>query len=74
MWEIWLYNLVGDFLIFLSIEEFIPLLRERMNVLNPSVHQFLVGWIIALDSVPDIDMLGFLPDFLEGKFSSITNS
>jgi vacuole morphology and inheritance protein 14 len=47
-----------------SIEEFIPLLRERMNVLNPYVRQFLVGWITVLDSVPDIDMLGFLPDFL----------
>ncbi|KAI7978919.1 hypothetical protein LOK49_Contig630G00001 [Camellia lanceoleosa] len=47
-----------------SIEEFIPLLRERMNVLNPYVRQFLVGWITALDSVPDIDMLGFLPIFL----------
>jgi len=54
------------FLIF-SIEEFIPLLRERMNVLNPYVRQFLVGWITVLDSVPDIDMLGFLPDFLDGK-------
>lgn len=52
-----------------SIEEFIPLLRERMNVLNPYVRQFLVGWITVLDSVPDIDMLGFLPDFLDGNFS-----
>ena len=51
---------------FYSIEEFIPLLRERMNVLNPYVRQFLVGWITVLDSVPDIDMLGFLPDFLDG--------
>lgn len=61
-------------MIFLSIEEFIPLLRERMNVLNPYVRQFLVGWITVLDSVPDIDMLGFLPDFLDGNFASITNS
>jgi vacuole morphology and inheritance protein 14 len=52
-----------------SIEEFIPLLRERMNVLNPYVRQFLVGWITVLDSVPDIDMLGFLPDFLDGMCS-----
>ncbi|RWW77219.1 hypothetical protein BHE74_00014640 [Ensete ventricosum] len=52
-----------------SIEEFIPLLRERMNVLNPYVRQFLVGWITVLDSVPDIDMLGFLPDFLDGNIS-----
>ena len=40
-----------------------------MNVLNPYVRQFLVGWITVLDSVPDIDMLGFLPDFLDGNIS-----
>nr|CAB3501539.1 unnamed protein product [Digitaria exilis] len=57
-----------------SIEEFIPLLRERMNVLNPYVRQFLVGWITVLDSVPDIDMLGFLPDFLDGLFNMLSDS
>ncbi|CAI5499188.1 unnamed protein product, partial [Closterium sp. Naga37s-1] len=49
-----------------SIEEFIPLLRAHMSVLNPFVQQFLVGWITVLDSVPDIDMLGFLPDPQDG--------
>nr|XP_024381913.1 protein VAC14 homolog isoform X2 [Physcomitrium patens] len=57
-----------------SIEEFIPLLRERMNVLNPFVRQFLVGWITVLDSVPDIDMLGFLPDFLDGLFNMLSDN
>ncbi|XP_076885337.1 protein VAC14 homolog [Bidens hawaiensis] len=57
-----------------SIEEFIPLLQERMNVLNPYVRQFLVGWITVLDSVPDIDMLGFLPDFLDGLFNMLSDS
>jgi len=42
-----------------------------MNVLNPYVRQFLVGWITVLDSVPDIDMLGFLPDFLDGNPCSL---
>ncbi|KAG6542133.1 hypothetical protein Mapa_016485 [Marchantia paleacea] len=56
-----------------SIEEFIPLLRERMNVLNPFVRQFLVGWITVLDSVPEIDMLGFLPDFLDGLFNMLSD-
>jgi hypothetical protein len=59
--------LIPDLVLLFSIEEFIPLLRERMNVLNPYVRQFLVGWITVLDSVPDIDMLGFLPDFLDGN-------
>ncbi|XP_078429485.1 ARM repeat superfamily protein [Wolffia australiana] len=57
-----------------SIEEFIPLLRERMNVLNPFVRQFLVGWITVLDSAPDIDMLGFLPDLLDGLFNMLSDS
>ncbi|KAL3696617.1 hypothetical protein R1sor_010693 [Riccia sorocarpa] len=56
-----------------SIGEFIPLLRERMNVLNAHVRQFLVGWITVLDSVPDIDMLGFLPDFLDGLFNMLSD-
>ncbi|MBA0718119.1 hypothetical protein Golax_005881 [Gossypium laxum] len=45
-----------------------------MNVLNPYVRQFLVGWITVLDSVPDIDMLGFLPDFLDGLFNMLSDS
>ncbi|KAG6757625.1 hypothetical protein POTOM_037945 [Populus tomentosa] len=67
LWFIYLFVLF-------SIEEFIPLLRERMNVLNPYVRQFLVGWITVLDSVPDIDMLGFLPDFLDGLFNMLSDS
>ncbi|RID76066.1 hypothetical protein BRARA_B03062 [Brassica rapa] len=63
-----------DRLVKFSIEEFIPLLKERMNVLNPYVRQFLVGWITVLDSVPDIDMLGFLPDFLDGLFNMLSDS
>jgi vacuole morphology and inheritance protein 14 len=45
-----------------------------MNVLNPFVRQFLVGWITVLDSVPEIDMLGFLPDFLDGLFNMLSDS
>ncbi|KAL7589762.1 hypothetical protein Lser_V15G36482 [Lactuca serriola] len=57
-----------------DIEEFISLLKEHMNVLNPYVRQFLVGWITVLDSVPDIDILGFLPDFLDGLFNMLSDS
>ena len=34
-----------------------PLLGERIYVSNPFSRQFLVGWISALDSVPDSDVL-----------------
>ncbi|MFS7995359.1 putative vacuole morphology and inheritance protein [Helianthus anomalus] len=46
-----------------SNEEFIPFLGERMNVLNPYVRQFLVGWITVLDSVHQAD--SELSEFLQ---------
>ena len=50
-----------------SVEEFIPLLSERMKVVNHFVQQFLIGWINALNNAPDIDMMAFLPDILDGE-------
>lgn len=47
---------------------FIPLLRERIYSKNTFGKQFIVSWISALDAVPDIDMLVFLPEILDGMF------
>eukprot|EP01102_Stenamoeba_stenopodia_P022271 TRINITY_DN921_c0_g1_i1.p1 TRINITY_DN921_c0_g1~~TRINITY_DN921_c0_g1_i1.p1 ORF type:complete len:588 (-),score=147.47 TRINITY_DN921_c0_g1_i1:139-1902(-) len=51
-----------------DIEKFIPLLKERIYVINPFVRQFLLGWVSVLNSVPDIDLLAYLPEFLDGLF------
>ena len=58
-----------------SLEKFIPLLRERIFVLNPFTRTFLVGWITLLDSIPDLELVSYLPDFLGGllKFLSDPN-
>lgn len=48
---------------------FIPLLRERMYTRNPFARQFIVSWIALLDNVPDIDMIVFLPELLDGLFT-----
>lgn len=38
------------------------------------VHIYVqVGWITVLDSVPDIDMLDYLPDFLDGLFNMLSD-
>lgn len=47
---------------------FIPLLRERIYTKNPFAKQFVVSWITVLDSVPDINMVCFLPEILDGLF------
>ncbi|EGG21518.1 hypothetical protein DFA_01404 [Cavenderia fasciculata] len=54
-----------------DIDKFIPLLKERIYVINPFCRQFIVGWVIVLDSVPNIDMLVHLPKFLDGLFKML---
>ena len=58
-----------------SLPRFIPLLKERIWVINPFTRQFLVGWITLLDSIPDLELVTYLPDFLGGllKFLSDQN-
>ena len=40
---------------------------------NPYIRQLLVGWITVLDSVPDIDMVENLPEFLDGLFNMLSD-
>ncbi|KAK4136194.1 ARM repeat-containing protein [Trichocladium antarcticum] len=57
-----------------SLKRFIPLLRDRIYALNPFTRTFLVGWIILLDSIPDLELVTFLPDFLGGLFRFLSDS
>lgn len=47
---------------------FIPILRERIYSKNPFARMFLLSWISVLDAVPDIDLVIFLPEILDGLF------
>lgn len=49
-----------------SLKRFIPLLKERIFALNPFTRTFLVGWITLLDSIPDLELVTYLPEFLGG--------
>ncbi|KAI1332271.1 vacuole morphology and inheritance protein [Xylariaceae sp. FL0255] len=59
-----------------SLPRFIPLLKERIWVINPFTRTFLVGWITLLDSIPDLELVTYLPEFLGGllKFLSGNNT
>ena len=37
------------------------------------VVRFQVGWITVLDSVPDINMIDWLPDFLDGLLNMLSD-
>lgn len=49
-----------------SLAHFIPLLSERIYVLSPFTRSYLVSWITVLDSVPELELITYLPEFLDG--------
>ncbi|KKA29278.1 hypothetical protein TD95_002511 [Thielaviopsis punctulata] len=56
-----------------SLPKFIPLLKEKIWVQNPNARQFLVGWIVLLDSIPDLELVSYLPEFLAGLLKFLTD-
>ncbi|RDL32459.1 ARM repeat-containing protein [Venustampulla echinocandica] len=56
-----------------SLADFIPLLKERIYVINPFTRTFLVGWITLLDSIPDLELVSYLPEFLGGLFTFLSD-
>ena len=51
-----------------SLAKFIPLLQERIHVINPFTRTFLVSWLTLLDTIPDLELVYYLPAFLGGLF------
>ncbi|KAI9136298.1 vacuolar protein 14 C-terminal Fig4p binding-domain-containing protein [Paraphysoderma sedebokerense] len=58
---------------YFSLARFIPLLSERIRTLNPFTRSFLVSWISVLDSVPDLELVSYLPYFLDGLFRYLSD-
>lgn len=52
-----------------SLPKFIPLLTERIYVVNPDTRIFLVDWIRVLLDTPGLELISFLPFFLGGLFT-----
>jgi vacuole morphology and inheritance protein 14 len=52
-----------------SLAHFIPLLRERIYVVSPFTRSYLVSWIAVLDSVPELELISYLPEFFDGLLS-----
>ncbi|XP_053558318.1 protein VAC14 homolog [Bombina bombina] len=51
-----------------DLVSFVPLLRDRIYSNNQYARQFIISWIIVLESVPDINLLEYLPEILDGLF------
>lgn len=56
-----------------SLARFIPLLQERIFVINPFTRTFLVSWVTLLDTIPDLELVAYLPAFLGGLFKFLSD-
>ncbi|KAI0920953.1 hypothetical protein AcW2_006075 [Taiwanofungus camphoratus] len=56
-----------------SLAQFIPLLSERIYVLSPFTRSYLVSWITVLDSVPELELITYLPEFLDGLLKYLSD-
>ena len=63
----------SDFPTAFDLARFIPLLKERIHVINPFTRTFLVTWISLLDSIPDLELVFYLPAFLGGLFKFLSD-
>ncbi|GAA5984242.1 hypothetical protein JCM11641_005891 [Rhodosporidiobolus odoratus] len=46
------------------LSEFVPVLTQHMSAVNPFTRTFIIGWIDTLASVPELELVSFLPQFL----------
>ncbi|TPX63447.1 hypothetical protein CcCBS67573_g08682 [Chytriomyces confervae] len=56
-----------------NFPRFIPLLSERIKTLNPFTRMYLIQWITTLDSIPYLELVAYLPEFLDGLFNYLSD-
>jgi vacuole morphology and inheritance protein 14 len=57
-----------------QVDQFLPIMQTYIRRTNPFIRQLIVGWIILLDSLPDLSLLDYLPDFLDGLLNMLSDS
>ncbi|KAL4994975.1 vacuolar protein 14 C-terminal Fig4p binding-domain-containing protein [Aspergillus recurvatus] len=67
-------NLGDDLPTAFSLPKFIPLLKERIHVLSAFTRTFLVSWLTLLDTIPDLELVSYLPEFLAGLIKFLGDS
>ncbi|CUM67454.1 uncharacterized protein PRCAT00005150001 [Priceomyces carsonii] len=57
-----------------SLPKFIPTLLERMYTIDPFAKKFLISWIELFDDIPALELITFLPNFLEQLIRFLMNN
>ncbi|CAO1392829.1 unnamed protein product [Diamesa tonsa] len=66
-----LKDIVSESTQLFDLTSFVPLLRERVLTKNSFARQFIISWISILTAVPEINMVFYLPDILDGLFGML---
>ena len=53
---------------YFDLAKFMDLLCKKLKATNPVIRQMLISWIYVLDTIPNINMLIYLPSFLDDLF------
>jgi len=59
---------------YFNLQAFMPLFCDKLKALHPGIRQMLISWINILDSIPNINLIKYLPSFLEELFSMLGDS
>lgn len=57
-----------------NLPRFAPLLAERIKIISVPGRIFLVQWIFVLNSIPDLELVSYLPQFLDGLFVFLSDA
>lgn len=57
-----------------SLPKFIPTLLERMYTIDPFAKKFLISWLELFDDIPALELITFIPNFLEPLIKFLTNN
>ncbi|KAK6453758.1 vacuolar protein 14 C-terminal Fig4p binding-domain-containing protein [Scheffersomyces xylosifermentans] len=57
-----------------SLPKFVPTLLERMYTIDPFAKKFLLSWLELFDDIPSLELITFLPNFLEPLIKFLMNS
>lgn len=57
-----------------SLPKFIPTLLERMYTIDPFAKKFLISWLELFDDIPSLELITFLPNFLDPLIKFLKNN
>ncbi|KAJ9444707.1 Protein VAC14-like protein [Diplonema papillatum] len=56
-----------------NVDKFVQTIKNHIASTKPRIRQYVLSWLMLLDSVPDIDLVQYLPEFLGGVLDILSD-